>query len=82
MHIVQVLRPPDVLPGYRLSTSNIDNLMFLEYYPRGSLHKAIKNVNMATKVSGQQYRFDTRQLCHIFLCSEFSPDRQLVMNKS
>jgi hypothetical protein len=80
--MVQGLDPPDPVqydPTQRQPPNNDDikYIIFLEYYPRGSLAKAIKNVarasNTPTLAIRTQRRFEARHLYHIFLCREFLP---------
>ncbi|KAL2115501.1 hypothetical protein VTJ04DRAFT_9756 [Mycothermus thermophilus] len=77
IHMVQGLDPPDPVqydPTQRQPPNNDDvkYIIFLEYYPRGSLAKAIKNVarasNTPTLAIRTQRRFEARHLYHIFLC--------------
>lgn len=52
--------------GWQAHETNINKIMFLEYLPRGSLHKA-----MCTSVS-KDVKFPNRVLWHMFHCRKSS----------
>ncbi|KAL1844203.1 hypothetical protein VTJ49DRAFT_3859 [Mycothermus thermophilus] len=75
MHCVQMLHPPQIIaasPPYSPEKTDVRSIMFLEYYKRGSLQKALTNMYFAQQSVNLNQKsnlgFETRQLYHIFLC--------------